>query len=242
MAKKALLVGINYRGSSSELNGCINDVNNMKAFLQTKGYSDFTVMTDDTPTKPTRNNILKALLDLILSGASQLFFHYSGHGTYVKDLNFDEADGRDESIFCIDNQLIIDDELRGILACLQKGQTLVAILDCCHSGSAFDLAYNLYERVGSGAFSLVKDNKAFATTGQVIMLSGCTDSTTSTDAFLNGKYGGAMTFSFLEAVKTKKTWNDLLKEIRRLLKTKGFDQIPMLSAGKALNLGSSIVL
>lgn len=31
--KRALLIGINYTGSANALNGCINDVNNVKQFL-----------------------------------------------------------------------------------------------------------------------------------------------------------------------------------------------------------------
>ena len=31
--KKALLIGINYTGTANELNGCINDVMNMKTAL-----------------------------------------------------------------------------------------------------------------------------------------------------------------------------------------------------------------
>ena len=38
--KRALLVGINYVGSSHTLRGCINDSNNMKAFLAGRGFTD----------------------------------------------------------------------------------------------------------------------------------------------------------------------------------------------------------
>lgn len=31
--KRALLIGINYTGTANALNGCINDVNNVKQFL-----------------------------------------------------------------------------------------------------------------------------------------------------------------------------------------------------------------
>ena len=31
--KKALIIGINYRGTKSQLSGCINDANKMKAYL-----------------------------------------------------------------------------------------------------------------------------------------------------------------------------------------------------------------
>ena len=34
MSKIALLIGINYRGTKSELSGCINDINNTKDILK----------------------------------------------------------------------------------------------------------------------------------------------------------------------------------------------------------------
>lgn len=47
--RKALLIGINYFGQSSELRGCINDVKNVKQFLTRHGYQedDMVVLTDD---------------------------------------------------------------------------------------------------------------------------------------------------------------------------------------------------
>src|SRR5690242_11993178 len=100
--KYALLVGINYKGSQNELSGCINDVTDMRAALiQYFGYAPehITLISDDTDIKPTRANIL-AQLALLCShaDASQVFFHYSGHGSYVRDTNHDESDGRDECI------------------------------------------------------------------------------------------------------------------------------------------------
>ena len=63
MVKYGLLIGINYRNTADELFGCINDVNNVKVFLQSQlGYTDFVMLTDDTPAKPTGINILKQIL------------------------------------------------------------------------------------------------------------------------------------------------------------------------------------
>jgi len=75
-----------------------------------------------------------------------LFFHYSGHGTQVKDVSGDEeGDGMDEAICPMDytsKGLIVDDDLNAILVKnLPKGVRLTAILDCCHSGSGLDLPY-----------------------------------------------------------------------------------------------------
>lgn len=44
-----------------------------------------------------------------------LVVHYSGHGTFVKDRNGDEADGQDEAMYLYDGALL-DDELSEILA------------------------------------------------------------------------------------------------------------------------------
>ena len=250
MTKKALLVGINYKGTSSALNGCINDVNAVNAFLTKNGYNDITIMTDDTAKKPTRVNILAELLNLILSGVDQLFFHYSGHGSYVRDENGDEADGRDECLVPIDYQtagMVIDDEIRGVLQCLNSNQKLFVVLDCCHSGTGMDLAYNLYER--SNRYALVKDNRCELTRGQVVMISGCLDDQTSADAYIGGKYQGALTESFIAAIDGKTgrktynrlSWEQLIQKVKKRLQGK-YTQKPNLASGKQLNLRSRVEL
>jgi hypothetical protein len=64
--KEALLVGINYTGTSSQLNGCLNDVEHVKQFLLTQGYSEdkIKIITDDTSQKPTKKAIVQALKNL----------------------------------------------------------------------------------------------------------------------------------------------------------------------------------
>jgi hypothetical protein len=242
MDKKALIIGINYIGTSSELNGCINDVNNIKEELKKRGYleNNITFLTDNTELKPTRNNILMKLLELILSECNELFFHYSGHGSYIKDTNGDEEDGKDECLVPIDyykSGMIIDDEIRGILCSLSENQKLTCILDCCHSGSGIDLAYNLYERNNGEFLSMKKDSKLTSTRGKCIMLSGSKDSETSADAFIGGNYQGAMTYSFLQALNQNvKSYDSLIRSIRKTLKDGGYSQNAQLSSGTKLNL------
>jgi len=244
MAKKALIIGINYTGTSSSLNGCINDVYRVNGMLELRGYlpEKITLLSDETEIKPTRSNILSKLLELILSGAEELFFHYSGHGSYVKDLNGDEEDGRDECLVPLDYKtggMIIDDELRGIIQSLSVNQRLICVLDCCHSGTGIDLAYNLYERGGGQHLSMKKDSKCEPTKGVCVAFSGCTDEDGSADAYIGGKYQGAMTYSFLKALdQESKTYEDLIRNIRKNLKDGGYSQISQLSSGKKLNLKS----
>ena len=64
MTKLALLMGLNYRGSSAELSGCINDVLNTGNILKKiYGYKPQNIlyMTDDSVIKPTLKNILEQL-------------------------------------------------------------------------------------------------------------------------------------------------------------------------------------
>ena len=107
--KKALLIGINYKGTSGQLNGCINDVNDIRNLLISKfkySSSDIIVLTDDTPKKPTGINIMNELGKLVIKAyhnqLDEIWIHYSGHGSYVRDRNQDEKDGRDEVLVPID--------------------------------------------------------------------------------------------------------------------------------------------
>lgn len=69
LKKKALIIGINYKGSDAELSGCINDARNVKQVLQTKyGYQICTLMTEEEtkPTLiPTKKNIIVAIRNLV---------------------------------------------------------------------------------------------------------------------------------------------------------------------------------
>jgi len=257
--KRALLVGINYDGTESQLSGCINDAANMKEFLESKGYQ-CEIMTDHTDQKPTRANILRKLLELITSDSKQLFFHYSGHGASVKDLDGDERqniavgevfdgsnDGKDETLCPIDyptNGFILDDELRGLLFCLAPDKRMFCVLDCCHSGTGMDLAFNLYERPG-GQMAMVKASTGRPTRGRVVMISGCQDPQTSADAYINRQPQGALTYSFLDTMKTGGaaiTHEALIRGVRKVLLAGKYDQVPNLSSGQALDLRQPVLL
>jgi metacaspase-1 len=153
--RRSLFVGINYFGSQSELRGCINDVKNIKQFVveHWKFPTDaahMKTLTDDSKGDgmPTKQNVLAALKWLVEGAKSgdSLFFHYSGHGAHQADASSDEVDGQDETIVPVDYESagqIVDDELYEILvAGLPVGVRLTAIMDCCHSGSVFDLPYS----------------------------------------------------------------------------------------------------
>ena len=110
MSKKiALVMGLNYRETRYQLNGCINDAMNIKKLLKNKYQyqeNEIILMTDDTAIKPTKNNIINTLSDVIgkinNEGIKQFFLFYSGHGTNVHDYSSDEDDRKDEVIVPLD--------------------------------------------------------------------------------------------------------------------------------------------
>lgn len=115
MGKKAVLIGINYPGTSVELRGCVNDVRRMqKCLIERFGFSkdDITVLidTDNSYIQPTGKNIREALKKLIESGKSGdfLVFHYSGHGTRIPpETGIGDSTGFDECITPCDMNLIM---------------------------------------------------------------------------------------------------------------------------------------
>lgn len=245
--KKALLIGINYRNTENELTGCINDVAILKNVLETKfNYNSFVVLTDDEKLKPTKKNIMAELTKLINDSVNckEIWIHYSGHGHYVDDLNGDEADGKDEVLVPLDynkSGFIIDDDLNELVL-KTKCQTRVTF-DCCHSGSALDLCYNLQIKNNSliNSYELSQLKKVNKCNSEIFMISGCMDDQTSAEdkkSFSN-KQMGAMTSTLLKVLE-KYNYNiavgDLMIQMNKILVNGKYSQIPVFSSNKALSL------
>ena len=239
--KKALLIGINYIGTSNELNGCINDVMSVKERLTQSGFS-ITTLTDTE--NPTRDTILNEFTNMLknASPGDLLFFLYSGHGSYVPDKQGDEKDGYDEVLVSSDFKRILDDELKALITqYLKKDVTLFGMFDSCFSGTILDLKYQFLDSENYDKYTEHSTN--LTTVGNVYMISGCTEHQTSADAYINNKYQGAMTWSLLESLKLPQTsWKTLLQHMRNLLKNSGYTQIPQFAAGNFMNIDSNVFI
>ena len=238
----AFLVGINYTGTINELYGCINDTKNVEDLLKNKyNFTNVALLNDETSEKPTKQNILKGLQTLLSNTESgdTAFFMFSGHGTGTADLNKDETDGQDELIVPIDavsiNTCILDDELNKLIRnTLKPGAKLVALFDCCFSGTMLDLRYT---------YEYPDNTNQLETAGDVYMISGCTDQQLSADtvAPVNGKTmaSGAMTYAFLTMIKETALMGDLVTKMGTFLKDNGYPQRPLLSSGKKVDYGKT---
>jgi len=241
--KRAILIGSNYTATpSATLQGCIHDILNVAyTLIDAYGYrpENITFLRDDVKTSlPTRANILATLKTAMAASAnySELWIHYSGHGTQVKDANVDElGDGLDEAIVPSDFMkagMITDDEIFGILN-TSKCRTLV-FFDSCHSGSACDLPYSINYTNGSFVKSVSSRNTNMPNPN-IIMMSGCKDPQTSADAYNDFAKSaeGAFTMSLLTVLRKNDHNADVMKiygDICAGLIQNRFAQIPVLSS------------
>jgi len=145
--RKALLIGVNqYADPGNNLNGCLNDVMDVRNTLQILGFpvTRIHILTDQRATKA---NIMKELEWLVKDAKKDdvLVFYYSGHGSYVTDIDMDEDEVRnkvDEVILPHDfdfyqRTYITDDELHSVFTGkTPAGVRCEVLLDCCHAGTA----------------------------------------------------------------------------------------------------------
>lgn len=138
MQKLALCIGINnYPGTHMDLSGCVNDANDWAAELGARGFA-VTKLLDGQATKAAMVEEFKTVIGAASRG-DVVVISFSGHGTYVPDIDGDELDGLDEALCPYDLQTsgaaLIDDEIHALFAARKPGIRLVLISDSCHSGT-----------------------------------------------------------------------------------------------------------
>lgn len=255
--KKAVIIGIAYKNTKSELKGCINDAKCMKHMLVSKfkfPESSIILLTEEEidPTRiPTKHNIRMAMFWLVqgCQPGDSLVFHYSGHGGQQRNYTGDELDGYDETLCPLDFEIqgsIVDNEVNATLVRpLPPGVKLHAIIDSCHSGTVLDLPYLC--RMDRNGRNTWEDHRPRNGTwkgtsgGEAISFSGCDDDQTSADTPLLSKVTstGVMTFAFIQAIERGQgtTYGSILTAMRSTIRKTDSD----LGGGSASSLLSMLL-
>ena len=145
--QKALLIGINvypHMPPDKQLSDARQDALAMKEFLVEHWNfpsSDIRLLLDRDATKA---RIMDALYNWLPSASrpgDRVVVFFSGHGTSVRDVSGDEADGKDEAFSPSDSSrsrgvagLVLDDEIAAAFSRL-SGRQILLIADSCHSGT-----------------------------------------------------------------------------------------------------------
>lgn len=131
--RKALCVGIDSYERASDLHGCVNDANGVKAALERNGDGtlnfDTKLMCATSEASYITRAALKDAIQELFEGESEIaVLYYAGHGSY------DALGGYlcTSEVERADDGLSLNDVM-GIVA-QSKAQNKVVILDSCHSG------------------------------------------------------------------------------------------------------------
>lgn len=247
--KKALLVGINiYKPElNANLRGCVNDVETMRKLLVDNFNfkpENIRVLVDERATKQGILDRLKWLLDGAKAG-DMLVFHYSGHGSQVRDRNGDELEDQLDEILCphdLDwDDPLTDDCLADLFKQLPKGVNLTMICDSCHSGTMSKSMFHVYRTkvirapfdIQSRAYDKIlprnKMGKKNKGTQRHLLMSGCKDNQTSADAYIDGRYQGAFTWALTKTIRENLDIEWQQAHINTLELLSGYSQEPQLS-------------
>lgn len=261
-AKWALLVGIDkYRHSDriSSLSGCVNDVMDMKALLLGKyefPEQNVLVLTNE---QATHAGIVAALQNHLIAHAERddiVVFHFSGHGSQMKDISGDEPDGWDETLVPHDSRDpqgrvfdLSDDELNGLLQRLsQKTKNVTFIFDSCHSGTATRgaLTRNIppddrqppasvpaYAVSTRGAEAEGSDLRL--QTLNYVLIAGCLSKQTSFEHLAEGKERGALTYFLVRELRHSRpgaTYRDVMDRVKGNVNALYPNQLPQLEGTK----------
>lgn len=260
---KVLLVGINYvENKQNQLYGCINDIANMEKIIKQfyPECKDIVVLRDadaenkvntNKNLKPSKKNIVDGINWLVkdLKAGDSVYFHYSGHGGLVRDVNRDELTGMDSCIYpCNDGniEMILDDELKVLLVNrIPKGAKCFVVMDCCHCGTGLDLKYSINTpRENTITFS--QNPRYRSIDSDIVLLSGSADSQTSADTVdEKGTPSGALTNALVKMWKESGIqirFKHMLWQLRKNLKEDGYSQIPQITTGKLIGLNDEFKL
>jgi metacaspase-1 len=250
--KKALLVGINsFKNPQFNLNGCVNDVDNLKSLLIRKYAFQGVNITTLIDAQASRVNIIQQLEKLIQDSApgDVLVFGVSTHGTQRASTDASEPDKKDEAIVPWEasySTLITDNQIHDIVTA--RGETYLekinftGIYDLCHSGTMVreiglveDEFEPLFVNRCIDLGQLIHLSLRDATLGPYNSLSACLDEQTAADLRVEGIPRGAFSYALHKVLEQEPNVKvaDLEQRVLEVIRTiSTHNQTPVYYEGK----------
>jgi len=255
--KFAALVGINKYAPrlNADLRGCVNDVETYRYILI--NYFDFhpdniRVLIDY---RAEEDAVFEHYEWLAAHENSILVGTFSGHGSEIRDRNGDELKGDMDQFLCAhdlnwDNIKLIDDNIGKIFDKTPESSKLTFFADCCHSESMSRSFMSRFVkpkrpnkirflkpprdiRFRSESTELPRSRTAMrALPLNHTIVSGCDYDSTSSDAYINGKYQGAFTAYIAKHLRPGNTYEKQFPLFVNDLKRAGFNQNPHVNGPK----------
>ncbi|MFD3534087.1 caspase domain-containing protein [Streptomyces sp. NPDC058664] len=215
----ALHIGLNrvdparYEGWDGTLVACENDAHDMARLARAAGFESTVLLTPDGTAARLTAELDEAAARL--DTGDILLLTYSGHGGQVPDATGSDAepDALDETLVLYDRQFL-DDEVRRAFRAFADDVRIVALFDCCHSGTGIEVPggraathatarylpepqqRRLYDRdrefFAELRRSLAKDAPGDGAGPDALLVSACQDNQVALDGDVNGAFTGAL--------------------------------------------------
>lgn len=253
----ALFIAIDkYAIPSHNLNGAVNDMMAVQQFLKRYAAAQSLEFVPKTITdhNATRANIIAGFNHFKNAKTDDCcFFYYSGHGSQAvaPEAFWTNPNGMNESIVCHDSRIsggrdLMDKELGYLIwkAINDKNVHFLAMMDCCHSGSATRsmegwrsrkllpnhtpqmvsdyLGFEDYEK---------KDGKVNAPPSNHVLLAAARDNELAKEKDFGGISRGVFTYSLLEVLENggiHQSYQELMQRTRILMENRTVQQHPQL--------------
>lgn len=233
----------------------------MAEFLKsswTYAKEDIMVLTDEPYNlkyMPTKRNILSTLRWLVKDAqpGDCLFFHYSGHGGRIIDLDGRRVDGHrvdgfEKAIHPVDwehaGEIVTEDLYDAMVKPLPSGCRLIALFDSCYSGTVLDLPYTYQisghpKRRAANSRALTRYPQA-----HVVLFASCSDLQGSGGVIIRGgEFLGAMSSAFISSLTTNpiQTYLQVLASVQDILR-RTQRQTPQLSSSYPIDSSQQCLL
>ena len=241
----ALMIGIDdYPIAHHRLNGCINDQEAIKAYLEKEFPKTRCKIKTLFNKKATRKNIIDGFSHFAKAKSGDIcVLTYSGHGSQSpapKEFHHLESDQMNESIVCYDSRLeggrdLMDKELGWLLwkASQNKEVHFLVIMDCCHSGSntrnteytvrmanTRNISTPAKDYLGFKDYVKTKVGKTHSyivPKGNHVHLAGAKSDELAKELIVDGKVRGIFTFSLLQTLAQsggQLSYTQLINQVR----------------------------
>jgi len=180
---KILIIALDYKYNPQYELTCIHDAKSIFNMAQRAGVGDITFVHDRDvggPTFPTRSTVLREMRKVAgrCAPGDWFVFFWAGHGVNVADTNGDEGCGFDQAFVTpditgyMDEQTVLldDDFAKALDTFVPQGVRILAICDCCHSGTICDIdSFQYHHEIYQ--ISAAQDDQEAADTGKGGVLS-----------------------------------------------------------------------
>ena len=235
-SKIALIFSINdYPGVANDLSFCVSDGNQSADYLSRLGYQIRQFKDSEVTRRRFREEILSAFQNA--KEGDKIWIDYSGHGSRIPDVDGDEDDGYDETLYLHDGHFS-DDEIALLNQHIPDGVHVTFFVDSCHSGTVTRSTAGNYRkaRYMPPPHKIWQRKRKLTRLGHTLIkgglnhavISACQPHESAYEGMVNGQGGGVLHLYFWNGFDDTLTLRENMRYVLQRLPSRNFPQTPMI--------------